>query len=50
MIKKYLSILVVQIIGFLFIGTGVILGSKNSRSVAVKKEEKEITSVPMYSK
>jgi drug/metabolite transporter (DMT)-like permease len=40
-------ILVLQIIGFFFIGTGVILGAQNSRPEAVKKEEKEATSVPM---
>ncbi|MFC0472829.1 DMT family transporter [Halalkalibacter kiskunsagensis] len=43
-------ILLLQIIGFLFIGSGVILGSQNSRPVAVKKEEKETTRIPMQSK
>jgi drug/metabolite transporter (DMT)-like permease len=40
-------ILVLQIIGFLFIGSGVILGSQNIGPVAVRKEEKETTCVPM---
>ncbi|MGM0878336.1 MAG: DMT family transporter [Bacillota bacterium] len=40
-------ILMLQIIGFLFIGSGVVLGSQNSRPVAVKKVEKETTSVSL---
>ncbi|WP_394138408.1 EamA family transporter [Cytobacillus oceanisediminis] len=40
-------ILVLQIIGFLFIGSGVILGSQNSGPIAVKKEEKKTTSLTM---
>jgi len=40
-------ILLIQIIGFLFIGSGVVLGSQNSRPVAAKKEEKVTTNVPM---
>ncbi|WP_368297527.1 DMT family transporter [Cytobacillus firmus] len=40
-------ILALQIIGFLFIGSGVILGSQNSGPIAVKKEDKETTSVTM---
>lgn len=40
-------ILLLQIIGFFFIGYGVILGSKTSRKVAVKKVEEETKSVTM---
>ncbi|MFC0560539.1 DMT family transporter [Halalkalibacter alkalisediminis] len=40
-------ILLLQIIGFLFIGSGVILGSQNSRPVDVKKKKKETTGVSM---
>jgi drug/metabolite transporter (DMT)-like permease len=41
-------ILMLQIIGFLFIGFGVILGSQNSKSLAVvQQQKKETTSVTM---
>lgn len=35
-------ILLLQIIGFLFIGSGVLLGSQNSRSVAVREKSKRL--------
>ncbi len=39
-------ILLLQIIGFLFIGTGVILGSQTSKTVVAKKEERETATIP----
>ncbi|MGO4886248.1 DMT family transporter [Anaerobacillus sp. MEB173] len=38
-------ILMLQIIGFLFIGTGVILGSQTSKPAVEKKDEKESSSI-----
>jgi drug/metabolite transporter (DMT)-like permease len=40
-------ILVLQVIGFLFIGSGVILGSQTMGSAVVRREEKETTNVRM---
>ncbi|MBD8067858.1 DMT family transporter [Bacillus sp. PS06] len=40
-------ILMLQIIGFLFVGTGVLLGSQNKKGAAIKQKEKGPSGVPL---